>query len=130
MRLRDRRAGEPAAPVVVMAMGAREIQLPLALMEQPAAAIAETSNEIGNALGIALLGSVAALVFRVLGPEVAPTLDETLELAGTAGVVTQAKSAFLTGLHAAMAIGAVLCAGMGVLTLRWIPRNRRTAAAD
>jgi len=95
-----------------------------------AAAIAETSNEIGNALGIALLGSVAALVFRVLGPEVAPTLDETLELAGTAGVVTQAKSAFLTGLHAAMAIGAVLCAGMGVLTLRWIPRNRRTVAAD
>jgi len=87
-----------------------------------AGAIAETSNEIGNALGIALLGSVAALAFRVLGPELAPTLNETLDLATTGTVVTAAKSAFLTGLHIAMATGAVLCAGMGVLTLRWIPK--------
>src|SRR5690606_25472866 len=81
-------------------------------------------NDIGNALGIALLGSVAALAFRVLGPELAPTLNETLDLATTGTVVTAAKSAFLTGLHIAMATGAVLCAGMGVLTLRWIPKER------
>ncbi|GAA3166892.1 hypothetical protein GCM10020001_110400 [Nonomuraea salmonea] len=37
-----------------------------------AGAIAETSNELGNALGIALLGSLAALVFRLQGPDLAP----------------------------------------------------------
>ncbi|SDQ66848.1 MFS transporter, DHA2 family, multidrug resistance protein [Thermostaphylospora chromogena] len=95
-----------------------------------AGAIAETSNEIGNALGIALLGSIAALVFRLFGPGLAPTLSETLDLAGTASVVAEAKSAFLTGLHVAMALGAVLCVGMGALTLRWIPKTGGSSAVD
>ncbi|PRX03666.1 UNVERIFIED_ORG: DHA2 family multidrug resistance protein-like MFS transporter [Actinomadura viridilutea] len=88
-----------------------------------AGAIAETSNEIGNALGIALLGSTAALVFRLLGPDLAPTLGETLDLDATAPAIEQAKEAFLSGLHIAMAIAAVLCAGLGILALRWIPKN-------
>lgn len=41
-----------------------------------AGSIAETSNEIGNALGITLLGSLAALVFRLSGPGVAGTLTQ------------------------------------------------------
>lgn len=68
-----------------------------------AGAIAETSNEIGNALGIALLGSVAAFVVRLHGPE-------------------QGKVAVVTGLHVAMGIAAVLCAGLGMLALRWLPK--------
>jgi hypothetical protein len=40
------------------------------------AAIAETSNEIGNTLGIALFGSLAALLFRLQGPDVAGTLTD------------------------------------------------------
>ncbi|MEU3449195.1 MFS transporter [Streptomyces thermolilacinus] len=84
-----------------------------------AGAIAETSNEIGNALGIALLGSLAALVFRIQGPGLAPTLDETLQSPGLApSVVVGAKSAFVTGLHAAAAAASLLHLALGVLTLR------------
>ncbi|MGW4399893.1 MFS transporter [Amycolatopsis nivea] len=66
-----------------------------------AGAIAETSNEIGNALGIAVLGSVAAFVVRSEGTAEAP----------------------VTGLHVAMGIAAVLCAGLGALALRWLPKD-------
>lgn len=34
-----------------------------------------------------------------------------------------AKEAQVTGLHVAMSIAAVLCAGLGVLALRWLPRD-------
>lgn len=88
-----------------------------------AGAIAETSNEIGNALGIALLGSTAALVFRLLGPDIAPTLDEALDTRSTAAVAAHARAAFVTGLHVAMGVAAILCAGLGMLALRWIPRD-------
>ncbi|WP_231618839.1 MFS transporter [Nonomuraea sp. SBT364] len=88
-----------------------------------AAAIAETSNEIGNALGIALLGSLAALLFRLQGPDLAGTLDETLQIADLAPAVAgEAKAAFVTGLHAAALTAAVLHGALGVLALRWIPR--------
>lgn len=95
-----------------------------------AGAIAETSNEIGNALGIALLGSTAALIFRLIGPDVAPTLDETLATGAATTVLAQAKEAFLTGMHVAMAIAAVLCAALGALALRWIPKNRHETAPE
>jgi DHA2 family multidrug resistance protein-like MFS transporter len=89
-----------------------------------AGAIAETSNEIGNALGIALLGSVAALLFRLQGPDLAPTLDETLQLPGLAAAsVTDAKSAFLTGLHVAAAVASLLHLTLGLVALRWLPQE-------
>lgn len=89
-----------------------------------AGAIAETSNEIGNALGIALLGSLAALVFRLQGPGLAPTLDETLQLPGLAAAVTaDAKAAFVTGLHTAAMVLSVLHAGLGILALRLLPKD-------
>jgi site-specific recombinase len=50
-----------------------------------AAAIAETSNELGNALGIALLGSLAALIFRLQGPDLAGTLTETIQVPDLSG---------------------------------------------
>lgn len=92
-----------------------------------AGAIAETSNEIGNALGIALLGSTAALIFRLAGRHLAPTLDETLDLNIPFTVIEQAKSAFLNGLHVAVSIAAVLSAALGLLALRWIPKTRKAA---
>ncbi|MUL67018.1 MFS transporter [Mycobacterium sp. CBMA 234] len=89
-----------------------------------AGAIAETSNEIGNALGIALLGSLAALTVRLHGPELAPTLHETLQLPDlSAAVVSDAKSAFLTGLHVAAATASALHVVLGLVTLRWLPRD-------
>ncbi|MFC0597375.1 MFS transporter [Streptomyces palmae] len=95
-----------------------------------AGAIAETSNEIGNALGIALLGSVAALLFRLKGPGLAPTLDETLHMPGVAAAsVADAKSAFLTGLHVAAAVAGLLHLALGLLALRWLPREAKDVAA-
>ncbi|GGY11375.1 MFS transporter [Streptomyces hiroshimensis] len=94
-----------------------------------AAAIAETGNEIGNALGIALLGSLAALVFRLQGPGVAGTLSETLQVPGlTAAVIGDAKSAFVTGVHIAALIAGVLHAALGVFALRHLPRAAAGAA--
>ncbi|MGI5466682.1 MFS transporter [Streptomyces sp. CA-132043] len=96
-----------------------------------AAAIAETSNEIGNALGIALLGSLAALIFRLQGPDVAGTLNETLQAPGlTATVIGDAKSAFVTGLHAAAVIAAVLHAALGAFSLRHLPRAFTSTDGD
>ncbi|WP_421681696.1 MFS transporter [Stutzerimonas urumqiensis] len=92
-----------------------------------AGSIAETSNEIGNALGITLLGSLAALTFRLQGPGVAGTLDETLGHAGlTAATVLQAKEAFLSGMHLAVASGALLTLLVGLAAWRWLPRSAPT----
>ncbi|MFB6977293.1 MFS transporter [Streptomyces scopuliridis] len=89
-----------------------------------AAAIAETGNEIGNALGIALLGSLAALIFRLQGPDLADTLNETLQIPGLApAVIGDAKTAFVTGLHAAAVIAGILHGALGVFALRRIPRT-------
>jgi DHA2 family multidrug resistance protein-like MFS transporter len=94
-----------------------------------ASAIAETSNELGNALGIALLGSLAALIFRLHGPDLAPTLDETLELPDLASAaVEEAKTAFVTGLHTAAVVAGLLHAALGILALRWLPSTSPDAA--
>ncbi|GAA0926412.1 MFS transporter [Pseudonocardia zijingensis] len=90
-----------------------------------AGAIAETSNEIGNVLGIALLGSLAGLLFRLQGPDLAPTLDETLQLPGlAAAAAADAKAAFVTGLHVVAATAALLHVGLGALALRRLPARR------
>ena len=86
-----------------------------------AGAIAETSNEVGNALGIALLGSTATFVFRLRGPGVAPTLGETLDVGAASSATNQAKEAFVDGFHLAVALAVLLCAGLGTLSYRWLP---------
>ncbi|MED7926375.1 MFS transporter [Nonomuraea sp. LP-02] len=92
-----------------------------------AGAIAETSNELGNALGIALLGSLAALVFRLQGPDLAPTLGETLQLPDlAAAAAAEAKTAFVTGLHVAAVVAAVLHLALGVFALRRLPGSAQT----
>ncbi|MFC7898296.1 MFS transporter [Streptomyces sp. NPDC057381] len=88
-----------------------------------AGAIAETSNEIGNALGIAILGSLAALIFRLQGPGLAPTLDETLQLPDLVPATLQdAKGAFVTGLHVVAVVTSLLHATLGAVALRWFSR--------
>ncbi|KQR62506.1 MFS transporter [Acidovorax sp. Leaf160] len=89
-----------------------------------AGSIAETSNEIGNALGITLLGSLAALVFRLSGPGVAGTLNETLDHAGLSdAAVMQAKEAFMAGLHLAVGLGGLLTLLVGIAAWFWLPRK-------
>ncbi|MET9211996.1 MULTISPECIES: MFS transporter [unclassified Nocardia] len=92
-----------------------------------AAALAETGNELGNAFGIAVFGSLAALVFRLAGPDLAPTLGETLRLPGMGpAVLDDARGAFVTGLHAVASVAAVLHVVLGVAAVR-VLRGRRDA---
>jgi DHA2 family multidrug resistance protein-like MFS transporter len=89
-----------------------------------AASIAETSNEIGNALGISVLGSVAALWFRLYGPGVAGTLNESLDHASiTVDTIALAKEAFLAGMHTALGIAGLLTLTVAVLASLWLPRK-------
>lgn len=89
-----------------------------------AGAIAETSNELGNAIGISLLGSVTALIFRLYGPGVAGTLNETLDYPGIEpGEILQANEAFVAGLHASMGIAAATMLLVGLLAIRWLPKR-------
>ncbi|MFT4042555.1 MAG: MFS transporter [Gordonia sp. (in: high G+C Gram-positive bacteria)] len=73
-----------------------------------AGGVSETSFELGTALGLALLGSLATLVFRENsgGWAFGDTLGETLQRAadmGPAGhdLADAAKTAFVDGIHAA-----------------------------
>ncbi|MFE8975481.1 MFS transporter [Streptomyces cyaneofuscatus] len=92
-----------------------------------AAAIAETSNELGNALGIALLGSLSVLVFRLQGPDFAGTFGETVALPGLAqAVVDQAQDAFVTGLRVVAVTAALLHVVLGLLTLRRVPKSPKS----
>nr|WP_246684388.1 MULTISPECIES: MFS transporter [unclassified Mesorhizobium] len=87
-----------------------------------ASSIAETSNELGNALGISLLGSLAALSFRLLGPGVAGTLNETLDRSDPE-IIERANDAFLTGLHVAVGAGGLLTLATGIIAWLWLPRK-------
>ncbi|MEC3918490.1 MFS transporter [Nocardia sp. CDC160] len=88
-----------------------------------AVGISETSFELGNGLGLALLGSLAALVFRS-GGNFAPTLGETLNDAGdNAALIDSARESFVTGMHVATTTGAVLLAGMAVVACFAKPRS-------
>jgi MFS transporter, DHA2 family, multidrug resistance protein len=88
-----------------------------------AGAIAETSNEIGNALGIALLGSLLTVVFRATYPGDETGIGEVVDGPGTGSAAFgQAQTAFLDGFHAVAAVMALICIGLVILAVRWIPR--------
>lgn len=89
-----------------------------------AASLAETSNEIGNALGITVLGSLAAFYFRLTGPNIAGTLNETLnhtEL--TTEAIDNAQQAFIGGMHIAVGVASVLTLIVAVLAMIWVPKT-------
>ncbi|KZE91725.1 MULTISPECIES: MFS transporter [Micrococcales] len=95
-----------------------------------AGAIAETSNEIGNALGIALLGSLLTVVFRATYPGEETGIAEVVDGAGTATAMYEtAQTAFLNGFHAVAATAAVICAALGILAIRWIPKSTALPSA-
>lgn len=95
-----------------------------------AAALSETTQELGGSLGIALLGSLAAPIYRQqlqpdfdqLPPDIARHAD-TLAGARHAGdnlpadTVAAATESFVAGLHADTTAGAVLLAVSAVTTL-------------
>ncbi len=79
-----------------------------------AASLSQTANEFGFALGVAVLGSVAAAVYRRSAPAGA---GDSLAAAPPA-LLDQARAAFTDGLHLVAAISAVAIAITAVLCLR------------
>ncbi|PXX59132.1 DHA2 family multidrug resistance protein-like MFS transporter [Nocardia tenerifensis] len=88
-----------------------------------AVGISETSFELGNSLGLALLGSLAALIFRS-GGDYAATLGETIQEAnGDAGLIESARESFVAGMHIATAVGATLLVAMAMIARFASPRE-------
>ena len=83
-----------------------------ALTAGGASGISETAAELGAALGMAVLGSVAMAIYRAGLPADAPqTARDTLGGAVAVGgpeLADAARTAFVTGLTVTSAIGAVL----------------------
>jgi len=86
-----------------------------------ATGISETSFELGTALGLALLGSLATVVFRQGGSGFSDTLGETVDHAKTldpaaaTALIADAKDAFVSGVHVASGTAAALLAAMAVV---------------
>ncbi|NEW45262.1 MFS transporter [Nocardia cyriacigeorgica] len=89
-----------------------------------AVGISETSFELGNALGLALLGSLAAVVFRS-GGNFKSTLGETLARdRDQPAIVDAARESFVNGMHAATTVGAVILVAMAIIVLVATPKGR------
>jgi len=101
-----------------------------------ASGISETSMELSHALGIAVIGSVAAAVYRAAAADTLPASlpaealtagrDSLFAAAAVAGDLTQGdaaallaagREAFVSSLHVAAGIGAVLTALLTVLAV-------------
>ncbi len=117
-----------------------------------ASALSETSNELGGALGIAVLGSIGAAVYRrdVAGavPADAPvaavgaarqTLGGAQTAAGRlpehigAALLHTAREAFVQGMHAAALTGAavmVVAAGVAIVLLRQVEVDSQSDRQD
>jgi DHA2 family multidrug resistance protein-like MFS transporter len=114
-----------------------------------AAAISETSSELGGALGVAILGSVGTAIYRAamaradldgIPAQARTVARDTLggataaaaQLADQAGVrlLETARSAFAEALHTTVAICAVVSALTAILVLITLRRVRVPAAAN
>jgi DHA2 family multidrug resistance protein-like MFS transporter len=109
-----------------------------------AAAINETSGQLGFALGIAILGSVGLAVYRSqlhlpagVPSSVAQSARESLagavSSAGNHAVLDPARAAFTSGLNVVALISAVVLAGVAVLAavlLRHVAPTGQVAPAD
>jgi MFS transporter, DHA2 family, multidrug resistance protein len=95
------------------------------------AGLGQAGNELGGALGIALLGTLGTAVYRgdmhgVAGGASGDTLGGAVSLTGQlpAGVLDAATHAFAHGMHVAAAVAVVLLAATSALvavTLRTLP---------
>lgn len=89
-----------------------------------AAAMEEMSYEIGGVLGVAVLGSIAGVVYRAGLPAGAGDAA-TESVAGALGtpVAADAMAAFTDSLAVVGLVGAVLAALAAYVVSRWIPRD-------
>lgn len=101
-----------------------------------ASSISETCFELGTALGLALLGSLATLTFRAGsgGHEFGDTLGDTLRTAdglGSSGeaLATAAKQAFVDGMHVSALTAALMLTAVAVV-LTFVMRPGARAAVE
>jgi MFS transporter, DHA2 family, multidrug resistance protein len=88
-----------------------------------AAAVSETSSELGGALGIAILGSIAAAVYRAGAPEGArDTIGGAVATADPA-VADAACEAFTQGMQVAASIAAAVLVAAAVVVLAMFRRR-------
>ncbi|WP_263167764.1 MFS transporter [Streptomyces sp. SCSIO ZS0520] len=101
-----------------------------------AAAIDETCYELGAALGVASLGSLAMVLYRHHLPDGVPgaARDSVGEAAHTAGelgggagatLLDQVTHAFTLGMTPAFALGGLLALAAGAMAWAWVPRHVR-----
>ncbi|MEV0612910.1 MFS transporter [Nonomuraea sp. NPDC050404] len=107
-----------------------------------AAAIEETSYEVGGALGVAVLGSVAAAVYRagveytgpggeVVRESLGGALDLAAELGAAGGrIAEQARAAFTESLVLTSGIGALLMLAGTLVVWLLTPRDLDVTSAD
>ncbi|WP_431676558.1 MFS transporter [Kitasatospora sp. KL5] len=99
-----------------------------------AAAMSETGNYFGGSLGFALLGSLAAVVYRSRTDGTSDSLAGAVAAAHRlpdgrgAELLHTAREAFTAGLHVTGAVAAAVFAGLACLTLAMRPAPRTTAA--
>jgi MFS transporter, DHA2 family, multidrug resistance protein len=112
-----------------------------------ASAISETSAELGGALGIALLGSLAAFIYRnrmvdvatsALPPEAAESIRNSLASAlqragdlpadAAAPILAAARSAFMDAYHMTALLAAITLTGLALLALKVLPKQPPQAA--
>jgi MFS transporter, DHA2 family, integral membrane protein len=104
-------------------------------------AMNDASRELGAALGIAIMGSIAASRYTAHVDEVtsalpvatqeaartslADALEAAAALPGRAGELLHdgAQQAFLSGTHLAVTIGAMLAFAAAIIVLRYLPRH-------
>jgi DHA2 family multidrug resistance protein-like MFS transporter len=98
-----------------------------------ASGISETASELGAALGIAVLGSVAMAIYRSSLPAGAPqAARDTLGAAvasGNPALAAAARTAFVDGLTTTSAIAACLAIALAVVAAVVLRPNRETAGA-
>lgn len=94
-----------------------------------ASSLMETSSEFGGAMGMAVLGSIGAAVYRHEVPASAPdaareTLGGALAVADRVpGLAAVAREAFTSGMRGAALAGAVVLAGAAVLAALTLRRS-------
>ncbi|MFI0405488.1 MFS transporter [Actinomadura sp. 3N508] len=99
-----------------------------------AASMSETGNYIGGSLGLALLGTVAAAIYRERMNDTSDSLpgavaaSEHLPAAQSAELLHTARDAFTTSLHVTGAVAAIIFAGLAVLVLTMRPTTPTTPA--
>jgi MFS transporter, DHA2 family, multidrug resistance protein len=100
-----------------------------------AASMSETGNYLGGSLGFALLGVLAAVVYRIRMHGTSDSLagavavSRHLPVGQSAELLHTAREAFTASLHVIGGVAAVIFAGLAVLILTMCPATRTTPAA-